>query len=163
VFDDDAILDQDYVDRFYLSTEQILNQGGLSLVAAHVFPWGMYVMKIIRENLDDSSLQHYGNQAIKRAIKLVDDQSDKKAFGLFTNALEGLLDSPAKDVDPEILVKLHAQLVLMTFHSRINTVINKCKQRVMGKVTAQTGVTQLDFRASLKASEEKKRAKRTKK
>jgi hypothetical protein len=43
-----TMLDQDYVDRFYLSTEQILNKGGLSLVAAHMLPWGMYVMKITR-------------------------------------------------------------------------------------------------------------------
>ena len=66
LFHREAMLDDDYIREYYLDSEQILNQGGLTLVAKAMFPWALCLMKQIREHYGRESLQEYGWQRINQ-------------------------------------------------------------------------------------------------
>ena len=154
LFHREAMLDDDYIKEYYLDSEQILNQGGLTLVAKAMFPWALCLMKEIRKHYGRESLQEYGNASIKRAVALV-----KKDDSVAQHFRRGLRDLPGykdKDIAADLLSELHERLLMKVFHARINESITQYKATEMGKMTGQKGVTAVTFRAGLKANEEQK-------
>ena len=89
IFHREAMLDDDYIKDYYLDSEQIYNQRGLTLVARTMFPWALYLMEQIREHYSRSSLQKYGSESIKRAIALVKrDKSVQHRFMVAFNSYQ---------------------------------------------------------------------------
>jgi hypothetical protein len=154
IFHREAMLDEDYIKEYYLDSEQILNQGGLTLVAKAMFPWALCLMKQIRKHYGRESLQEYGNESIKRAIALVKkDDSVAQHFHRGLRQLPGYVD---KDIAADLLSELHERLLMKVFHARINESLTQYKATEMGKTTGQKGVTAVTFRAGLQANEEQK-------
>ncbi len=44
----EAMLDDDYIKEYYLDSEQIYHQGGITLVAKAMFPWALSTILGIR-------------------------------------------------------------------------------------------------------------------
>jgi hypothetical protein len=161
LFHREAMLDEEYIEEYYLDSEQILNQGGLTLVAKAMFPWALYLMEQIRKHYGRQSLQEYGDASIKRAIALV--KKDDSVAQHFHRGLRQLPGYPDRDMPADILSELHERLLMKVFHARINesiTQYSEYKATEMGKTTGQKGVTGVTFRASRMASEEQKSYKR---
>ena len=148
------MLDEEYIEKYYLDSEQILNQGGLTLVAKAMFPWALYLMEQIRKHYGRKYLQEYGEASIKRAIALV--KKDDSVAQHFHRGLRQLPGYPDKDMPANILSELHERLLMKVFHARINESITQYKATEMGKTTGQKGITRVTFRASLLANEEQK-------
>jgi hypothetical protein len=126
-------------------------------VANAMFPWALYMMKLIREHYSSSSLQEYGNNSIKRAMALV--QKDDWMEQLFSKGLRELPGCANIDIEADLVSQLHEKLLKKVFHARVNESLKQYKATAMGKTTGQKGVTALDFRLGLKANEEQKQKK----
>jgi hypothetical protein len=157
LFHREAMLDEEYIKEYYLDSEQILNQGGLTLVARAMFPWALHLMQEIRKHYGRESLQEYGDASIKRAIALV--KKNDSVAQHFHRGLRQLPGYPDKDIAADLLSELHDRLLMKVFHARINESLKQYKATEMGKTTGQKGVTAVPFRTKLLANEERKTTK----
>jgi hypothetical protein len=157
LFHREAMLDEEYIKEYYLDSEQILNQGGLTLVARAMFPWALHLMQEIRKHYGRESLQEYGDASIKRAIALV--KKNDSVAQHFHGGLRQLPGYADKDIAADLLSELHDRLLMKVFHARINESLKQYKATEMGKTTGQKGVTAVPFRTKLLANEERKTTK----
>jgi hypothetical protein len=148
---DEAILDEDYVSNYYTKREEIMNEGGRSLVSKTMFPWAILLMKAIRKNFDRSQLEGEGKVAVQRALKLVGkERIVAQTFKACVKKLEGDVTEGGALSESD-LEQLHDKLLKKSFHSRIEVVFKDFKEDALNN---QAGATKVDLRVKLLAANE---------
>ncbi len=81
VFHHEVVDDDEYMQSYYATVDQLTNKGGLSLVAKPFIPFGRNLMKNVRDFQYNQSFQHHGNSAVSSAIeRLLESTILKKIF-----------------------------------------------------------------------------------
>mmetsp|Transcript_27444 Transcript_27444/g.40519 ORF Transcript_27444/g.40519 Transcript_27444/m.40519 type:complete len:114 (+) Transcript_27444:2073-2414(+) len=60
----EAIVDETYMNCYYDSSTQVLNNGGLTLISAEYFPFGYELLRSVRQSFSDKHLNDHGNDSV---------------------------------------------------------------------------------------------------
>jgi hypothetical protein len=148
---DNAVLDEEYVSKYYTKRDEIINEGGWCLVSKTMFPWAILLMKAIRKYFDRSQLEGEGKVAVQRALKLVKkERAVSQSFRACVKNLE-VDKSNIVSLSDSDLEELHDKLLKKAFHARIEVVFKDFKEHALNN---QTGATKIDLRTKLLAANE---------
>jgi hypothetical protein len=103
----------EYRSEYYNFSKQVLNKGGLTLVAKEMFEWVSTLVNRVGKRFDQSSLARDGPSAIHTTLWIMRKDSHLKS--LFEHGMKSLHEN----ADEEIVAKLHDELLLKVFHAKI--------------------------------------------
>ena len=137
-----------YVSNCYNFSEQVLNKGGLTLVAKEMFKWSSTLVDRIGKRFDKSSLERDGQNAIQNSLRIMKrDPYLKSLFKLGIKSLHG-------NADDEIVAKLHDELLLKNIYAEIADDVKDYKDSKSKKMSTNDS-SNVSFRTALKCASEK--------
>ena len=110
LFHDKAVADDEYMNKYYSTKHMLLNRGWLSLVAKHMFPFGLKLMSEIQRIFNVRSIQDRMSECVTAAYESL--ESDKNLEDEF---LASVVDYTQDD---EIKKQVYKALLKKTFHGR---------------------------------------------
>jgi hypothetical protein len=138
----------EYVSECYNFSEQVLNKGGLTLVAKEIFEWSSALVDRIGKRFNKSSLERDGTNAIHNSLRIMKkDPYLKSLFKIGMKSLHG-------DADDDIVAKLHEELLLKVFHAEIANDVKDFKDAKSKKMSTNDS-SNVSFRTALKCASEK--------
>jgi hypothetical protein len=118
----DAITDPDYLQKSYPPIVELLNRGGLTLVAAPYFDFGMALLEKIRESFSLKTIETEGTECIKVAYEALDSDEDLCSKFVECN------NEYRQDVGDDFIKDVYQTLMTKTFHARAGVVTDLFKQ-----------------------------------
>jgi hypothetical protein len=143
----------DYVSECYNFSEQILNKGGLTLVSKPMFEWAKTLLIRYHQRFNKDVFGRDGKHSMKNAWAIM--QKDRFLKKLFRDGIN-LLDITSFSVNeyPEIVQKLHDELLYKIFHSQANQDVIEWKKENEKKMSKKDK-SKVAFREGLKHDAEK--------
>jgi hypothetical protein len=129
-------------------SEQVLNKGGLTLVAKEMFEWSSTLVDRIGKRFNKSSLEGEGQNAIQNSLLIM--KKDPYLKSLFKLGMKSLHGNP----EYEIVVKLHNEFLLKVFHAEIANDVKDCKESKSIKMWTSHS-SNVSFHTALKCASEK--------
>lgn len=149
----EALADTYYMENFYAVSDQLRNNGGLTLVSKEFFGFGRYLMKEVSE-FQINSFILCGNQAIAEGKeKILKDEQLRKIFrACYRESLkkDGDLQMIAGDDD---LMDLYHELWKKVFHVWVGEQTLLFKNKYTGRLATNT--TSVSFRGELNTNTKK--------
>jgi hypothetical protein len=143
MFHHKAVLDEEYLQKYYSKSLRLLNCGWLTLVSKEYFPFGLHLMQEIRAVVNQDAIKLYGNDIIDIAFKSLEQNKSLKdeflAIGSKASAESGsdseLDDEPELQHEADIECKLlvYKQLISKVFHACAGAETSKYKRRHLSR------------------------------
>ena len=140
----------EYESKYYSLEDRIFNKGGLTLVHAALFPWGIAMLSGIRKNLNHKTISKLKGGALQLAWYSL--KMDEELVNEFKTGFKSL-DANISDTQLE---ELHEDLLKKVFHAEANFEVSEFMKKKLKSANDADG-SQVQFRSRLKRESEQKR------
>ena len=132
----DALIDDEYMEKYYASSTAMLNHGGLTLISKNYFKFGSLLMTEVARHCSDETFANRRNNIYDRAIDLLSSNDELK--GCF-NKCEQETSIPDFIQEKISLVSdcdkksIYLDLLKKALRSRMNLAFKQYREKYVGR------------------------------
>ena len=143
----------DYESKYYTLEDRIFDKGGLTLVHAALFPWGIAMLSEIRKNLNHETISKHKGSALQHAWRSLTE--GKELLDKFKSGVKSL----DGDVSDTHLEELHEDLLRKVFNAEADFEVREFARKKLESAKGKDA-SQIAFRIELKGKAEAEARKR---
>ena len=125
--------DSEYMEKYYHTVDQLLDEGGLTLVSTPFLKWAKVLINAINININEDKIWNRRSTVVVDAVKVISKNPSLNKF--FREALVGI--PKVKEV---VISTCHYELVLKAIHSRAGQVFKIFHEKFIGHYSKKINV-----------------------